>query len=262
MKYAVVDGKKTEAARGVVGTCPSCGADLFAKCGEVRVKHWAHKGNRMCDPWWENETEWHRDWKGRFPVDWQEVVHFDEKGEKHIADVKTSEDWVLEFQHSFLKPEERRAREAFYGKLIWIVDGLRRKRDKPQFVRLVNQGKVLNNKPLIVRLHFPEECTIVKERLDSSAFTFLDFHEEDQAARSLLWFLGPKGANREYHVQLVSAPELIKLHNEGNFGPRFTEYMTVVRKGLDMRSRRITSAQFAAYERRYRRQGSRRNPRL
>ena len=47
------------------------------------------KGRRFCDPWWENETEWHRAWKDQFPADWQEIVHHAEDGEKHIADVKT-----------------------------------------------------------------------------------------------------------------------------------------------------------------------------
>ena len=57
--------------------------------------HWAHRGSRFCDPWWENETEWHRSWKGQFPVNWQEVVHQAETGEKHIADVKTEVDGTL-----------------------------------------------------------------------------------------------------------------------------------------------------------------------
>jgi len=60
-------------------------------------------------------------------------VHFDEKGEKHIADVKTKNGWVLEFQHSYIKPEERNYRNAFYSKLVWIIDGLRRKTDRIQF---------------------------------------------------------------------------------------------------------------------------------
>ena len=115
MKFALVNGEKSEATKGAKGFCPSCGAELIAKCGEVKVNHWAHKGSRNCDPWWENETDWHRSWKGNFPVDWQEVIHFDGKGEKHIADVKTQTGYVLEFQHSYLDPEERRSRNAFHA---------------------------------------------------------------------------------------------------------------------------------------------------
>ena len=58
MKYALVNGIKSEAQKSGNGTCPSCGAELIARCGNVKISHWAHKGKRMCDIWWENETEW------------------------------------------------------------------------------------------------------------------------------------------------------------------------------------------------------------
>jgi len=55
---------------------------MVAKCGEVRIWHWAPHRSRLCDPWWENETEWHRNWKEQFPVNWQEVVHQAVSGER------------------------------------------------------------------------------------------------------------------------------------------------------------------------------------
>jgi len=76
MKYALNDGNKVEASKGAKGFCPSCGSELIAKCGEVNVNHWAHKGNRNYDSWWENETDWHRSWKDKFPMDWQEARAF------------------------------------------------------------------------------------------------------------------------------------------------------------------------------------------
>jgi competence protein CoiA len=103
-EYALVNGQRQEAQPNLSGECPNCTGPMVAKCGEVRAKHWAHVGKRICDPWWENETEWHRAWKGQFPADWQEIVHPGENGEKHIADVKTDQGWVLEFQHSHLDP--------------------------------------------------------------------------------------------------------------------------------------------------------------
>lgn len=51
MKFAIIDNTKVEAIKGVKGICPSCGSELIAKCGEVKVNHWAHKGMRNCDPW-------------------------------------------------------------------------------------------------------------------------------------------------------------------------------------------------------------------
>ena len=119
MKFALINGIKTEATPGSKGHCQICDSELVAKCGEIRVHHWSHKSKRDCDPWWENESEWHRAWKNEFPADWQEIVHHEENGEKHIADIKTKTDWVVEFQHSFLNPE-RRIRNTFYKKLIWI----------------------------------------------------------------------------------------------------------------------------------------------
>lgn len=138
MKFGFVDGQKVEATKGAKGLCPCCNSELIAKCGDIKGHHWAHKGKRHCDPWWENETDWHRFWKNEFPIEWQEIVHIDEKtGEKHIADVKTETDWIIEFQHSRIEPEERKSRNAFYKKLVWVVDGTRRKTDIKQFGKSV-----------------------------------------------------------------------------------------------------------------------------
>ncbi len=58
---------------------------------------------RSCDPWWENETEWHRKWKGNFAEEWQEVILTDGiTDEKHIADIRTPYGLVVEFQHSHI----------------------------------------------------------------------------------------------------------------------------------------------------------------
>src|SRR5215831_13776625 len=103
---------------------------MTAKCGDHRVHHWAHRAIRSCDRWWEPETEWHRAWKNHFPEDCQEKIHWSASGEKHIADVKTESGVVLKFQHSFLCPEERDARERFYQKMVWVVDGQRQDRVK------------------------------------------------------------------------------------------------------------------------------------
>src|SRR5262249_40527523 len=132
LKFALVGEERREAQRGLSAVCPVCGAPVIAKCGNIRIWHWAHRGRLACDPWWE-ETDWHRGWKGEFPEHWQEVIHRSESGEKHIADVKTESGIVLEFQHSPLRPEERDAREDFYRTMAWVVDGLRLKKDRTQF---------------------------------------------------------------------------------------------------------------------------------
>jgi competence protein CoiA len=177
MKYAIVNEVKLEAFKGGEGTCPSCGSSVYARCGEKYINHWSHKGKRNCDPWWENETEWHRSWKNHFPIEWQEIVHFDEKGEKHIADVKVSGDWVVEFQHSFINPEEIQTRNKFYKRVSWVVDGLRRKRDLPQFEELIKDSRVLQFPKLeMVHLNVPEESRLISDWQGYQVPVFLDFY--------------------------------------------------------------------------------------
>ncbi len=136
MKFAKFDGNRIEALKGAQGICPGCGAELVAKCGEIKLHHWAHKGNRNCDPWWEPETEWHRSWKNSFPIECQENILYDEQtGEKHIADIRTTHDLVIEFQHSHIHPDEHRQREKFYKHMIWVVDCTRLKGDYPRFLK-------------------------------------------------------------------------------------------------------------------------------
>jgi len=125
MKYSLVNGVKSEAFPKGRGICVCCNMETIAKCGNRIVHHWAHRSLKHCDNWWENETEWHRNWKDHFPKEWQEVVHFDEEtNEKHIADVKTDKGVIIEFQNSPISTDEIIARENFYKDLIWIVNGL------------------------------------------------------------------------------------------------------------------------------------------
>ena len=124
MEFALVDGERKSPTKGKRGVCQYCSGEMVAKCGRMKMWHWAHKPKSSCDPWWGPETEWHRQWKEIFPESWREVVHIDEEtGERHIADVKTPHGLVLEFQHSPLDRDERISREAFYENMIWIVDG-------------------------------------------------------------------------------------------------------------------------------------------
>jgi competence CoiA-like predicted nuclease len=146
MKFAIVNGGRCEAEPGSVGECLACGDMAIATCGTHRIWHWAHKGTRICDRWWESETQWHRNWKNHFPKEWQEAIHSAPDGERHIADVKTGNGVVLEFQHSFLQEAERQSRELFYPKLVWVVDATRRVRDRAQF--FASLGSALLQKAL------------------------------------------------------------------------------------------------------------------
>lgn len=135
MKYAIVDGQRTEASPQVRGKCPGCEKETIARCGRYVRWHWAHAPNTPCgDKWWESETAWHRNWKERFPAEWQEVPVFDEAlTDCHIADVKTAAGLVIEFQRSTIRPEEVEARQKFYQRMIWVIDGSRNESDRINF---------------------------------------------------------------------------------------------------------------------------------
>ena len=232
MKFAYVNGNKVEATKGAKGQCPSCGSDLIAKCGDLKVNHWAHKGNRNCDPWWENETDWHRSWKDKFPIEWQEVVQFDENGEKHIADVKTKTGWTLEFQHSFLNPEERQSRNAFYPKLAWVVDGTRRKTDKKQFQKTLEESVRLPTSLPIIRVQFPDECRLLKEWHHNSALVFFDFRDATDAEQSNLWFLFPKTSPGKAYLSPFSKANFIEFNNSNKFDELVNNRILPIHKEL------------------------------
>lgn len=217
MKYALVNGEKVEATKGAKGICRACGNKVSAFCGDEYVHHWKHDKKHTCDAWWEKETIWHRMWKDNFPKDWQEVVQFDGAGEKHIADVKTESGWILEFQHSHIKPEERFSRDAFYPNLVWVLDGTRRKRDKPNFLRILDEFAITSDDPRFRAIIGQDDCKLIKEWHESDAFVFLDFQDEDETKQPIIWFLFPKIAENEAHLLPISRDYFIELHNNNKF---------------------------------------------
>ncbi len=176
MEYALLGGERTTPQPGLVAQCPICGASVTAKCGEVRIWHWAHKGGKHCDLWHENETEWHRSWKHQFPAAWRETMVQSVDGTRHVADIKTETGLVVEFQHSHLSTVERREREAFYDNLIWVVDGTRLKRDL-DFLGHIRLHESSGPRPDV----FPFNWRVpqITRRWDESAkLVFLDFHDD------------------------------------------------------------------------------------
>lgn len=134
MRYALVDGVKSEALPKGRGICRACEGEVVAKCGKFKVWHWSHKSLTDCDRWWESETDWHRNWKDKFPKDWQEIILRDQVSqEKHIADVRTEHGVVVEFQRSSIDPTEVSARENFYQRMVWVIDGLKNDFDRFNF---------------------------------------------------------------------------------------------------------------------------------
>jgi competence protein CoiA len=158
LQFAFVNSQRVPAEPQLKGLCPVCLQPVTAKCGTRRVWHWAHRHERSCDEWWEPETEWHRAWKNKFPADWQEHVgHDQQSGEKHIADVRTNHDLVIEFQRSPLDPQERASREHFYKNMVWVVDGTRLKKDYPNFLK-AKRNFMTEARRHVFLLGAPEKC--------------------------------------------------------------------------------------------------------
>lgn len=121
MLYALIDNEKITASPNTTGHCPLCESEMIAKCGQIKIWHWAHKNLTDCDDWHEGETDWHLRWKSLFPPSWTEVV-ITKEDKKHRADVLTPDGTVLEFQHSPISLDDIEKREQFYNDMIWIFD--------------------------------------------------------------------------------------------------------------------------------------------
>jgi len=226
MKFALVNGQKKEATKGVKGLCPVCSSELIAKCGEIKINHWAHKGNRNCDPWWENETEWHREWKNRFPDSWQEAVLKDTyTGEKHIADVRTEDGFVLEFQYSHINAKEQESRERFYRKMVWVLNGVRRKTDYKRFYKGL-QDFISTKQRGIFFVPFPDECFPLSW-IDRSLPVFFDFEgvpdSDPRITKNVVWGLLPGRQQGKAISLCVSKDQLVEFATNGNLFEKLSE---------------------------------------
>ena len=115
---------------------------------------------------------------------------------------------VERLQHSYLKPEERRARTAFYGKLIWVVDGTRRKSDIPQFSNTLKSGNTFGGKIKICRVN-SKNCKLLQEWENCHTPVFFDFGGDQ-----LWWFLDSPSKGVVYVAPFLRV-ELIHLHRDG-----------------------------------------------
>lgn len=228
MKFANIDGQRRKAEPALSATCPRCGGAVGAKCGNHRVWHWAHRGVRVCDDWWEPETEWHRNWKDEFPEEWQEIVHTAQSGEKHIADVKNPSAMVVEFQHSFLKAEERIAREAFYRKMVWVVNGCRRKRDAAQLLRSIGRC-VFNQPPYILYVTNFDGSALLRDWNDSLMPVYFDLGADAPDGAPILWRRDPISRAGRIYMTPVSRASFLTVHLEGlDAEQKFSQGVSVI----------------------------------
>jgi len=249
VKYAIIDGIKTEAYKGAKGICPICSSELMAKCGEFKMNHWAHKSNRDCDPWWEPETEWHRSWKNNFPVEWQEFSFIDEQnGEKHRADIHTDDKLVIEFQYSSLNPNERRAREKFYKNMVWVINGTRLIRDVPRFLKGKSdfRNTEMHNIFLTETL-FLDEC-FPSAWIESSVPVIFDFLGPEPLDKptdmaNLLYCLFPIRIGHDSIVAEIPRKAFINSVSNGDWSLRISNFMDKLKNEEKERQKRVADQQ-------------------
>lgn len=226
MKYALNNGQRTEARPGLSGECPNCNHPTVARCGEHNIWHWAHKGKRICDTYWENETEWHREWKNRFPDSWQEAVLEDSNTrEKHIADVRTEDGFVIEFQYSNINAEERESRERFYRRMVWVLNGVRRKTDYKRFYDGL-KGFNSTKQRGIFFVSFPDECFPLSW-VDRSVPVFFDFEgaleSDPRVTNNVVWGLLPGRQQGKAITLCVSKDQFVDFASKGILFEKLSE---------------------------------------
>lgn len=217
MRFALSNQRRIEATPSAKGTCPICDTLLIPKCGTSKVWHWAHKPKSNCKALWETETEWHRNWKLCFPEDWSEVVHTSIAGERHIADIRTPEGLIIEFQHSHICDRERYTRERFYGNMVWVVDGTRLKRDSNFHDGMKNNLRHGKNVDFYSFNGLGRQIT--RRWCYSEKLVYLDFGGEE------LWCVIPYRANWKFFAVPVHKCEFINACKNGKLPDRVLKLM-------------------------------------
>ena len=124
-------------------------------------------------------------------------------GEKHIADVETDRGVVLEFQHSFLRRDERESRETFYQEMVWVVDGLRRGRDRSRFFASLASASIVKFKPLTYSMR-SNEGALLRDWADSRCPVFFEFGDNSEPGEPfggpVLWRLEPRSPKRAKRI--------------------------------------------------------------
>lgn len=123
MIWATKNNQRIKATPKEKAICPLCNEEVIAKCGHIKIWHWAHKSYFECDSFGEPETEWHFNWKNKFPNENQEI-----RMENHRADIRSNQGLIIELQNSPISPEKIYEREKFYvyhqqKSMVWILNG-------------------------------------------------------------------------------------------------------------------------------------------
>lgn len=107
------------------------GPRLIAKRGEQLAHHFAYyskdQAGILNDPWYQSKRiggskgDWHTEWQELSDPEYVEVIK-QKEDVKHIADMISKNDKVIELQHSPISQQEINEREEFYDDMFWVID--------------------------------------------------------------------------------------------------------------------------------------------
>ena len=110
--------------------CPCCKSLLVQKKGTFMIWHFAHKSLNNCISYYDNKGEWHRKMQELFSENNREI--FECFGSyKHIYDILTDKERIIEFQHSHISLDDFKKRTKDYvfrglmheaPRPIWVFD--------------------------------------------------------------------------------------------------------------------------------------------
>lgn len=106
----------------------SFGHELIAKKGTHKIHHFCHKNKNECGEIYNKMGEWHNSMQNRIMKKYIEIPikkkDHNNKLKLHIADVKTDENIIIEYQKSIISENIILERDYFYNKyfkkLIWV----------------------------------------------------------------------------------------------------------------------------------------------
>lgn len=127
---------------GQRASCPTCENEVIAKCGDVRIDHWAH-ANTVSKCNLRDETVWHRMHKKRLldaGHDIDQPKSMD--GEARVIDGRVDDVLGVEFVRTPPQPEEIRLMEDMHGPMVWVLQR-EHSYDKFQFGRSWDDGTEL-----------------------------------------------------------------------------------------------------------------------
>lgn len=101
-----------DADRSKLYTCPCCGSEMVQKRGRIVQHHFAHKSLVDCVSYYDNKGAWHREMQDLFPESNVEV--FNNQYGRHIFDVLTDANRIIEFQNSPISYNEFQDRTDSY----------------------------------------------------------------------------------------------------------------------------------------------------